>query len=159
MKVITDVAEVGNKIFKESIFNLFGILVKNVPDYFGEQKYDITVHDDFAEVVWQLKKQVMAEDLTDILEKKIGANVMYASSEEDGKIVKVEAYSVPVEYSMYVIYISSDQNGIVESVTVHFYDSLDIMYYHLRKDYDGITKVEKDIIEKQSLTDLVSIFI
>ena len=84
---------------------------------------------------------------------------MYASSEEDGKIVKVEAYSVPVEYSMYVIYISSDQNGIVESVTVHFYDSLDIMYYHLRKDYDGITKVEKDIIEKQSLTDLVSIFI
>ena len=101
----------------------------------------------------------MAEDLTDSLEKKLGAHILFASSEENGKIVKVEAYSTPVENSMYAIYLSSDQHGVIDSITVFFFDSLDVMYHHLRKDYQSITKVVGDIIEKQSLQDLVGIFI
>ena len=116
-------------------------------------------HDDFAEVVWQTKMQVMAEDLTDSLEKKLGAHILFASSEENGRIIKVEAYSTPVENSMYAIYLSSDQHGVIDSITVFFFDSLDVMYHHLRKDYQSITKVVGDIIEKQSLQDLVGIFI
>lgn len=159
MEVITDVACVKNEVYKDSIYNLFNILTLKMADIFGNQKYEINVYDDYAEVVWKTKQQVMAEDLTDTLEKKLGVHVMFASSEDNGRNVKVEAYSTPVENSMYVVYLSSDQYGVVDSMTVTFFDSLEIMYYHLRKDYQGITKVETDIIEKQSPKDLVSIFI
>lgn len=117
---------------------------------FDDKQYEIYIHDDFAEVVWHTKMQVMAEDLTDSLEKKLGAHILFASSQENGRIIKVEAYSTPVENSMYAIYLSSDQHGVIDSITVFFFDSLDIMYHHLRKDYQSITKVEGDIIEKQS---------
>lgn len=159
MEVIKDVACVKNEIYKDSIYNLFNILMLKMAETFDNQQYEINIHDDYAEVVWKTKKQVMAEDLTDSLEKKLGAHVMYASKEDDGRIIKVEAYSTPVENSMYIIYLSSDQHGVVDSMTVVFFDSLEIMYYHLRKDYQNITKVESSIIEKQSLKDLVSIFI
>lgn len=159
METITDIALVENGNYKVSIYNLCKLLEVKLPDTFGNQHYEITIHDDFAEVVLNMPTQMMAEDLTDILEKNIGVNVMYASKEEQGRIVKVEAYSAPVENSMYIIYISSSQHGVVDSITVFFFESLEIMYHHLRKDYQGITKVEADIIEKQSLADLVSIFI
>lgn len=159
METITDVALVENRNYKASIYNLCKLLEVKLPDIFGNQQYEITIHDDFAEVVLNMPSQVMAEDLTDALEKNIGVNVMYASKEEGGRIVKVEAYSVPVEDSMYIIYISSSQYGIVNSITIFFFESLEIMYHHLRKDYQGITKVEADIIEKQPLADLISIFI
>ena len=159
MEVITDVACVKNEIYKDSIYNLFNILMLKMAETFGSQKYEIYIHYDYAEVVWKTKQQVMAEDLTDSLEKKLDAHIMYASKEDDGKVVKVEAYSTPVENNMYVIYLSSNQHVVVDSMTVAFFDSLEIMYYHLRKDYQGITNVEADIIEKQSLKDLVGIFI
>lgn len=159
MEKITDVACVKNEIYKDSIYNFSKIIILKMSETFGEQQYEIYIHDDFAEVVWQTKMQVMAEDLTDSLEKKLGAHILFASCEENGRIVKVEAYSTPVENSMYAIYLSSDQHGVVDSITVFFFDSLDVMYHHLRKDYQGITKVVGDIIEKQSLKDLVGIFI
>lgn len=159
MEKITDVACVKNEIYKDSIYNLSKILVLKMSETFDEQQYEIYIHDDFAEVVWLTKMQVMAEDLTDSLEKKLGAHILFASSEEKGRIIKVEAYSTPVENSMYAIYLSSDQHGVIDSITVFFFDSLDVMYHHLRKDYQSITKVEGDIIEKQSLQDLVGIFI
>lgn len=159
MEKITDVACVKNEIYKDSIYNLSKILVLKMSETFDEQQYEIYIHDDFAEVVWQTKMQVMAEDLTDSLEKKLGVHILFASSEENGRIIKVEAYSTPVENSMYAIYLSSDQYGVIDSITVFFFDSLDVMYHHLRKDYQSITKVVGDIIEKQSLQDLVGIFI
>lgn len=159
MKIITDIAEVENEVFKASIYNLYILLQQKIPEFFGSQSYNIYVHDDFAEVVWTTKKQVMAEDFTDMLEKKIGAKILYASKEENGRIVKAQAYSLPIENNMYTIYLSSSQYGILDSITVFFFDSLELMYYRLRKDYHGITKVDADIYEKQSLIDLVSLFI
>lgn len=70
MKIITDIAEVENEVFKASIYNLYILLQQKIPEFFGSQSYNIYVHDDFAEVVWTTKKQVMAEDFTDMLEKK-----------------------------------------------------------------------------------------
>ena len=79
MEKITDVACVKNEIYKDSIYNLSKILVLKMSETFDEQQYEIYIHDDFAEVVWQTKMQVMAEDLTDSLEKKLGAHILFAS--------------------------------------------------------------------------------
>lgn len=71
MEKITDVACVKNEIYKDSIYNLSKILVLKMSETFDEQQYEIYIHDDFAEVVWLTKMQVMAEDLTDSLEKNL----------------------------------------------------------------------------------------
>ena len=69
MEKIIDVACVKNEIYKDSIYNLSKILVLKMSETFDDKQYEIYIHDDFAEVVWHTKMQVMAEDLTDIGEK------------------------------------------------------------------------------------------
>ena len=91
MEKITDVACVKNEIYKDSIYNLSKILVLKMSETFDEQQYEIYIHDDFAEVVWLTIMQVMAEDLTDSLEKKLGAHILFAASQENRRIIKVEA--------------------------------------------------------------------
>lgn len=159
METITEITEVENQILRDSIFNLYNMLMLKMPEFFESQSYEINLYDDFAEVVWHTKTQVMAEDITDLMEKRIGANIMFASKENSGKVIKVEAYSAPVENSMYIIYVSSEQYGVVDAVTVFFFDSFETMYHRLRKDYMDITKIEADVIEKQSLMDLIGNFI
>lgn len=158
MKVLNDVYSVENKVIRDSIFYLRS-LMQSSRRFIDSLAYDINVHDDYAEVVWTLQKQFMAEDLTDILEKKYGFNIMYATSEENGKVVKVEGYSYPDENCMAIIYVSSSQYGIVDSLTIHFFDSVEVMYHYLRKDYQDVSKEHCEVIEIQSLKEIISNFI
>lgn len=159
MKTVTEITEIENQTFKDSIFNLNNLLPLKMPEYFEKQKFAITLHEDYAEVMWHMKKQLMAEDLTEILEKQMDANIMFAFEEDNGAVIKIEAYSRPVEDSMYIIYASSEQHGIIDAITVFFYDSFDTMYHQLRNDYHRIINVKEGIIERQSLQTLISNFI
>lgn len=158
MKIVEDIMTVENEILRSSIFNLYNILRLKLPEYFDLQKFEIYVHDDFAEVKWMAKKQVMAEDFTQLLDERIKVHVLFASKEDYGKTYKVEAYSTPVENSMYVIYMYSSQYGIVDSINVSFFDSMEIMYQQLRKDYQQVTAAPYEILEKQTLRNLIDIF-
>lgn len=158
MKVVNDILDVENEVFSHSIFSLCSLFQVS-RDFIDGQDHDIIIHDDFAEVEWTLKKQLMAEDLTDLLERKYGFNIMFAVSKDNGKVVKVEAYSYPDEDCMAIIYISSTEHGLVDSMTIHFFDSVEVMYHHLRKDYQTISNEDCEVLEKQSLKNLIGNFI
>lgn len=159
MNTVTEIMEVENQTFQNSIFNLYNLLALKMPEYFGKQNLEISLHEDYAEVVLAMKRQLMAEDLAEMLETQIGASILYAVEESQGMVIRIEAYSLPVEDNMYIIYASSEQHGIMEAVTVCFYDSLDTMYHRLRTDYHYITQSKADFIEKQPLQVLIGNFI
>lgn len=62
----------------------------------------------------------MMEDLVEWLEKKLGLHILYASKQNYGKLLKAAAYSTPVDGSMFIIHMGSEQYGVIDSLTVPF---------------------------------------
>ena len=68
---------------------------------------------------------------------------------------------MPYHDEMYIVYLNSQQYGIVEEMHVVFFESLEVMFSWLRKGYDDLLAKEKqiDIIQLQDLTDLYRNFV
>ena len=135
---------------KRSIILLYQQMIKKLPEYFSEQEISVIQHSSFSEIVVQLKEQNMLE--------KLHLHVLYATREEDGKVYKVVAYSTPVEDEMLVFYFSSTQYGLIDSMTVFIFESLETMYCHLLNERNRMTRLQKNILEQESYAKMLSHF-
>jgi len=144
--------------YKRSIILLYQKMMKLLSDYFAEQHIGVIEHSGFIEVVFNMSEQHMLENFVTDLAEKLSMHVLYASREEKGKVYKAVAYSQPVEDEMFVVNLSSTQYGIIDSMTVFFFDSLEIMYYHLLRERNRMPKLQKDILEQEAYGDTLSNF-
>lgn len=158
MEKVVDYNTLKGGTLKRSIILLNQKLIKMLPEYFSQQQIGIIQHDSFSEIVLRMNEQNMLENFVSQLEEKLHANILYASREEDGKVYKVVAYSNPVEDEMLVFYLSSIQYGIVDKMTVFIFDSIETMYYHLLQERGRIPKEQKDILEQESYSKMLSHF-
>ena len=123
-----------------------------------ESALPTTENDDFVEVVIPTRRQVMMEDLVDLLEKKVGLHILYASKMKFGKHLRAVAYSTPVEGSMFIVHLRSEQYGILDSMTVHFFDSEEIMLLNIHRLLRDNTHVEAEVLECQKMNQILSHF-
>ena len=144
--------------YKRSILLLYQKVIKLLPGYFTEQQICVIQHAYFTEVVLNMEEQHVLENFVSDLVEKLHIHVLYASKEEKGKVYKVVAYSTPVEDEMFVVYLSSTNYGIVDSMTVFFFDSLETMYYQLLSERNRMPKLQKNILEQESYTETLSNF-
>lgn len=100
----------------------------------------------------------MLENFITSMEEKLHLHVLYATREEDGKVYKVVAYSTPVEDEMLVFYFSSTQYGLIDSMTVFIFESLETMYCHLLNERNRMTRLQKNILEQESYAKMLSHF-
>ena len=103
-------------------------------------------------------KQVMMEDLVEWLEKKLGLHILYASKQNYGKLLKAAAYSTPVDGSMFIIHMGSEQYGVIDSLTVHFYDSAETMLLGIQHVLRDVTRVPAEVLEYQKMDEILSFF-
>lgn len=157
MNILVDYNQLDNEVLKDSISDFLSELRGNLPELFNSVEMKTVLHGNYAEVYFQLSSQAMIEELTDDLAQKLGCHVLYAVKRGEGKDYKVIAYSIPVENKMYIIYISSQQYGVVDSVTVHFYDSLENMYKQITKEYTSAPK-QCFILEKEKFSEVLRNF-
>lgn len=143
---------------KRSIILLYQQMIKKLPEYFSEQEINVIQHSSFSEIVVQLKEQNMLENFITSMEEKLHLHVLYATREEDGKVYKVVAYSTPVEDEMLVFYFSSTQYGLIDSMIVFIFESLETMYCHLLNERNRMTRLQKNILEQESYTKMLSHF-
>lgn len=143
---------------KRSIILLYQQMIKKLPEYFSEQEISVIQHSSFSEIVVQLKEQNMLENFITSMEEKLHLHVLYATREEDGKVYKVVAYSTPVEDEMLVFYFSSTQYGLIDSMTVFIFENLETMYCHLLNERNRMTRLQKNILEQESYTKMLSHF-
>lgn len=143
---------------KRSIILLYQKMIKKLPEYFPEQKINVIQHSSFSEIVVQLKEQNMLENFITSMEEKLHLHVLYATREEDGKMYKVVAYSTPVEDEMLVFYFSSTQYGLINSMIVFIFESLETMYCHLLNERNRMTRLQKNILEQESYAKMLSHF-
>lgn len=143
---------------KRSIILLYQQMIKKLPEYFSEQEISVIQHSSFSEIVVQLKEQNMLENFITSMEEKLHLHVLYATREEDGKVYKVVAYSTPVEDEMLIFYFSSTQYGLIDSMIVFIFESLETMYCHLLNERNRMTRLQKNILEQESYAKMLSHF-
>ena len=93
-----------------------------------------------------------------VLEKKLGLHILYASKQNYGKLLKAAAYSTPVDGSMFIIHMGSEQYGVIDSLTVHFYDSDETMLLGIQHVLRDVTRVPAEVLEYQKMDEILSFF-
>ena len=158
IKTLSDYNLLESEEWKDSINTLFLELRSKLPEFFKEVPLPTIPHEDYVEVVIPASKQVMMEDLVEWLEKKLGLHILYASKQNYGKLLKAAAYSTPVEGSMFIVHLGSEQYGILDSMTVHFFDSEEIMLLSIHRLLRDNTHVEAEVLECQKMNQILSHF-
>lgn len=141
IKTLSDYNLLESEEWKDSINTLFLELRSKLPEFFKEVPLPTIPHEDYMEVVIPTSKQVMMEDLVEWLEKKLGLHILYASKQNYGKLLKAAAYSTPVDGSMFIIHMGSEQYEVIDSLTVHFYDSDETMLLGIQHVLREVTRV------------------
>ncbi len=106
-----------------------------------------------------LKRQMMMEDFIDELTKYLVLDVLFAFCQNDGRDYKAIAYSKPYQEEMYVIFMGSNQHGLLEEINVVFFDSMDYMLEILKKLLHQLKNKNVEILEQQCETTFYKNFI
>lgn len=158
IKTLSDYNLLESEEWKDSINTLFLELRSKLPEFFKEVPLPTILHEDYVEVVIPASKQVMMEDLVEWLEKKLGLHILYASKQNYGKLFKAAAYSTPVDGSMFIFHMGSEQYGVIDSLTVHFYDSDETMLLGIQHVLRDVTRVPAEVLEYQKMDEILSFF-
>ena len=148
-----------NESFKMTIFNAKNLFKANLGDIVNVDEMKLFQHQGFLEMVIPLRSQVMAEDMTEKFDKLMKLNILYAAKSYDNKLYKVLAYSTPVENNMFVVFLESQQYGIVDSITIHIFDSIEAMLLKVQN-YKKLVAADKrmKVLESQSYKNMLRIF-
>lgn len=106
-----------------------------------------------------LKGQMMMEDFIDELTKYLVIDVLFAFCQNNGRDYKAIAYSKPYQEEMYVIVMDSNQHGLLEEITIVFFDSMDSMLEMLKKQLQQLKRKDVEILEQQCETTFYKNFI
>lgn len=158
MQNFKDFNDLDSEQLKGSIFALTSALRTKLPGIFKESLLPTTSHDDYVEVLIPMVGQVLMEDLVDELENKMGLHVLFATKQDMGKVYKAAVYSTPVEDSMFVINLGSEQFGVMEDMSVRFFDSEELMFLDLQSHLRGMSKIPAEVLEVQSMNEILSHF-
>ena len=148
-----------NESFEMTVFNVKNLFKGNLGDVVNVDEMKLFLHQGFLEMVIPLRSQVMAEDMTEKLDKLMKLNVLYAAKSYDNKLYKVLAYSTPVENNMFIVFLESLQYGIVDSITIHIFDSIEAMLLKVQN-YKKLVTADKSmkVLESQSYKNMLRIF-
>ena len=128
--------------------SLRSVMLKKMADYFKEEDSSITVYGSYAEAVFRIKGQCMAEDMADELVEQLGVNILYAATTHYGKYWEVVLYARPIRDEMYVILLSSCQHGVIDEVSVVLYESYEPMFALLTTKLVEVEQKNANIMEK-----------
>lgn len=109
-------------------------------------------------VVIPMKQQHMMSDFLNELTELLSVNILYSYNTEKGRVWRSVTYSMPYHDEMYIIGIESQMYGIVEEITVTFFDTLEIMFPWLRDNLESMQSSKEVFLHRQNITELYRIF-
>ena len=110
-----------------------------------------------ASIISRTCHKVFIYGVFGILYLLFGASKL-ASKQNYGKLLKAAAYSTPVDGSMFIIHMGSEQYGVIDSLTVHFYDSDETMLLGIQHVLRDVTRVPAEVLEYQKMDEILSFF-
>lgn len=139
---VTETAQQNFNAFTDKLSSL-------MPSTFNLEGAILTPRKVCSEVLIPLTRQGWMEDFVDDLANKLAVNILYATVSMDGKDYKVIAYSMPYMDEMYIMQIGSQQYGIVENISVAFYDSMEKMFDDIKYHLQMLHFSEDEVLEQE----------
>lgn len=122
----------------------------------------LTARKNCAEAHIVFEKQIIMEELVGKMDERLTINVLYAIRTQHRKNLSCIVYSMPYLHEMYVMQIESNQYGIIDSMDMAFYDSIDEMYEDVRLHYLRGRYLQEEpgaeVLEEQSYQRFLSHF-
>lgn len=143
---------------KSAILAILEKLASQLPNVFNVNMAKAMEHDDSVEVEIPTEGQKMSEYLIDDLKHKMQLNIFFVIRSENGSRYNCVLYSDPTDNNMFIVYVNSHMFGLVDSVVIEFYNSIDIMYDQLYNEYRQSKKSDGDRIEQQPIRELINKF-
>lgn len=134
-------------------------VLEQMPSDFSLEEAILKPRKNCSEVNMPLLKQAWIEDFTEDIESKLNVNILFASVKPDGKEYKVVAYSMPYLDKMYIIQVKSIEFGIVNEMSVAFYDSMEKMFEDIRYHKQILRLSEDEVLEEEDERTTVSRFL
>ncbi len=117
---------------------------------------DISRH--IGTVTIPLLHQHMIDDLLPELVEILNVKILYSFKTQDGSYHKTVTYSRPYRDEMYILGLESHMYGVVEQMTVTFFDSLDIMFEWLRDNLQSVQHSRDTFTHLQTAPELYHVF-
>ena len=116
-------------------------------------------YDDYAMLTFTLAKPMHIDELIDNLDDQMELNIMYQVIVRNAGIESQQccAYSNPTFEHMYKVNAQSDGKGMVDSVYVYIFSSLEFMLESLKEDLELHSRMGESIT-KMSLPVLIADF-
>lgn len=138
-----------NKIIIQNIDMLREKINTSSPGLVKEQMPVLNHRKNCTDTVLFLNKQIMIDDLSDLLDNNNIVNILYARRSRNKKHYEAIAYSMPYDGEMFVIKLQSTIYGAVDRLNVSCYQSLDVMFLDIRSIYLTVENDDWIVLEKQ----------
>ena len=129
--------------------NAGGRINTSSPGLVKEQMPVLMQRKNCTDTTFFLSRQLLMDDLTDLLVKNDIVNILYERRSKDKKHYEVIAYSMPYDGEMFVIKIQSSMYMVVDKINISCYQSLDYMFLDVRAMYLAVESGEWIILKKQ----------
>lgn len=148
MKEYTNIENLDRMSYNETELDNLRTLKKNFEDHLNglvelSEKIRVEQQKNCLEVVLTFKEQIMMEDLVMGLDERLGTHILFAFQTKDGIHYEAIGFSEPTEDEMYAIFLLSNQHGVVEEMSLTFFDSIDAFYPFIK---ERKNKFENDIL-------------
>lgn len=113
-----------------------------LPDLIGDNNPDEVkqTEDEIILTYYLEKKTWQLADVIDMLTLDMELKQLYIAQEQDTNIFLYCAFSQPASGDMFKVNCSTNSNGLIDSLTVHIYGSVELI----------VTDLEKDLLECES---------
>lgn len=134
-------------------------------DSFNLSDTNQNVYNCYETISIHMNGQKMIEEIMISLLNILNVNILYEIMNNTGKLHKAVAYSTPYADELFVIHLESVQYGVVENMEITFFESLENMYDHLKKDLEMIYANNEQemsdtrVVRLQTVTELLANFI
>ena len=144
--LVHNISQFKEKIEASGLFNLDNL------------RLDLSNNDKYGTVIVPMKRQNMIYDIMDLIRESMNVNILYSINSEKGSKWKTVAYSMPYHGEMYIIGLESVMYGVVEEMTVTFFNSIDVMFAWLRDNLEAMQNQKAVFLHKQDMRQLYRIF-
>lgn len=142
---------------KETLDKVVKLLTDNLGNIFSKDKSSIIAKSgNVFEVL--LKRKVTMEGMVPLLIHVLKTRVLFGIGDSTDRCQSSVLYSIPYFNNMYSIYMYSDSYGVISTMTITVYDSMEKEYGQLSTELRRVKSHKGIIYEEETVVDLASIF-
>ena len=160
MEDMTATVKAASDIMDDSLLQSLSNFKETVQasDLFALENLRLDLKGRVGTAVIPMKQQHMTNDFLNKLVDILNVNILYSLKNENGRFWRTVTYSMPYHNEMYIVGMESEMYGIVEEVTVTFFDTIDVMFAWLRDNLESVQTSKDDFLHKQEISELYRIF-